>query len=289
MPGAVGALVAGASGSSIAGGIASGVAGLALNNQSRGRTQTIGGNTIPLFDAGGIWNSFDKNNGRLLLNTTPERQGLINSISQNYLDNANTIQSSFLPQYQNVLNTGIQSLNDQLGLVKPGYGALTDATVQAILNQGQQRTSDLRSSLAKRRVLGSSFGDNALNQQSLDTAQQVATAKATAFLQELDTSNKLITQKYNMQTQGLNDLNKMTDEIFSLKNSSSQAQLDEMNKLANLAQGLITGAMQQDQANARLEAQMAQQSAAARADSLSRSISNLDSSVTSGINNYFAG
>lgn len=251
--------------SSIAGSLVSAGASKLLGGSSS-KSKSTSGKVIPAFTSGGVTNSYDKS-GRMILSNTPERQNLVNTISGNYTDQSNKVQSIY-SDYSTALNSGVQSLNDQLGLVKPGYGALTDAVVKSILEQGQQRTSDLRSSLAKRRVLGSSFGDSALNQQSLDTSQAVAQAKAASFLQELDATNQLITQKYNMQTQGLEALNSLTSQIFNLRNASSQAQLDELNTLLNTANGLISGAMQQEQANARLEAELAAKSAAARGRTL---------------------
>jgi len=55
-----------------------------------------------------------------------------------------------------------QEIGELKSLVAPGFGRLTESGVQAIQDQRRQAVSNLRENLGRRRVLGSSFGADAL-------------------------------------------------------------------------------------------------------------------------------
>lgn len=70
------------------------------------------------------------------------------------------------------------------GQLVPGFGALSQARQQAIRNQQAVSVGNLRESLSRRGVLGSSFAADALSRVELDFAQQEGLAGAEAFIQE---------------------------------------------------------------------------------------------------------
>ena len=85
------------------------------------------------------------------------------------------------------------------GLVNPGAGALT----QYARNQGLKSIGDLRASLARRKVLGSSFANDALARANAEVTQ----SSNLATLQEIDAYTKILNQEYTtIQTELARDL-----------------------------------------------------------------------------------
>jgi hypothetical protein len=271
---------------SLFGSIAGAVAGKAISSLLGGGKKSGGNGQQGPFRVvvpGGF--RTDIMNGAVRAYDDPERVALLSKLKSSYLDQAGQISSIYAPQASSAYAGGIQSLNDQIGEVKPGYGALTQAAVDSITNAGNKAGSDLRSNLAKRRVLGSSFADAAEAQQKLDVGQQLNAAKAASFLSELDATNKLTTQKLQLQMASLDSLKSLSDEAFGLKNASTQVDLDEQNRLGQLAQGLISGAQQQAADNARLKAQIDAQNAAG-SGSFAAGVGN---SVSGGLSDFLSG
>jgi hypothetical protein len=90
-------------------------------------------------------------------------------------------------------------LKDQL---KPGFGALTTAGVNAIEDQRRSTVSNLRENLNRRRVLGSSFADDAISRTNAEFAKQDAQFRAETTLQEIEATEKLIAKQYETGIQG---------------------------------------------------------------------------------------
>lgn len=93
----------------------------------------------------------------------------------------------------------VGGINSLLGQVNPGFGKLTDARVAAIDNARERTTSDLRDSLARRRIAGSSFANDSIARTESEFAQAEATARAESFLEELDTTAKLLDSRFKVQ------------------------------------------------------------------------------------------
>lgn len=91
------------------------------------------------------------------------------------------------------------SINALLGQVNPGFGKLTEARVGAIDTARERTTSDLRDSLARRRIAGSSFANDSIARTEAEFGQAEAQARAESFLEELDTTAKLLDQRFKVQ------------------------------------------------------------------------------------------
>lgn len=129
----------------------------------------------------------------------------------------------------------------QLGAtVQPGFSQLRQAGLNQINTQQQATTSNLRDTLAQRRVLGSSFANASISQNDAEFAQQKANFVAQSYLQEVQTSQQLIQQQYAAATQqfstGINQMNFESGLAAQLTSSNNQinAQIAQAN--ANLSQ-----------------------------------------------------
>lgn len=89
------------------------------------------------------------------------------------------------------------------GTIKPGYSGLRDARLGEVENARSRAIGDLRDSLARRRVLGSSFGDAQQAQVEREFGQAREQAQAQSFLEELDANMKLIDLESNQIFSGL--------------------------------------------------------------------------------------
>lgn len=67
---------------------------------------------------------------------------------------------------------------------RPGFGRLSAARVKAIKDAGSESIGNLRESLARRNVLGSSFANDAISRQQMAIGQEVERASAEALVQE---------------------------------------------------------------------------------------------------------
>lgn len=146
--------------------------------------------------------------------------------------------------YDNAVSSDLSDLNDLQGDLVPGYGALTAARVGAAQDAGAAATSTLRGDLARRKILGSSFADDAIARSQLETGKQVGEAKAQSFLEEVDAASKIIAQKFSTITgamqQNLSELGVTSSTVASLNNLGLQAQQLYAQQLGSAAQGLGT-------------------------------------------------
>ena len=145
----------------------------------------------------------------------------------------------------------IRSLRPQ---VAPGFSALRTAlggVQQARLGQvetsRQRAIGDLRENLSRRRVLGSSFGQDALSRAEAEFSQEkdritkeIGLEQAQTTLQELEMTKQLL------------------GEEFNLSRASVQTFLDNMNLEAEIATKLAAGATGALASNAQAQAQILQ-------------------------------
>lgn len=172
--------------------------------------------------------------------------GFSSSIANNTLNlTADPSRQAAVAGIQNVLNTGADQLSGMREQVTPGFGALTDARVGALTDARQRAIGTLRENLGRRRVLGSSFGADALSRAESQFGREEAEMRAQSFLQELDMSTQLIERE------------------TALRTTSASAALDELNLQASVATQLASGATAMFQANASVLAQLAARRAAA--------------------------
>lgn len=124
--------------------------------------------------------------------------------------------------------------------VVPGFGRLTDARVAAVRNAASKATSNLRDSLAQRRIAGSRFGDDALASTEAMFGEQEAQVRAQSVIEEIAMTSQILDQEHKY----------MLDEV--------QKNLSELGITTNFS-GSITNAMNTQLA---IDKQIAAQSAA---------------------------
>lgn len=78
------------------------------------------------------------------------------------------------------------------GLVAPGVSKLREASLAAVRNRAQQRMGTLRQNLANRRVLGSSFAEDALTRADREFAEAEANVEAQSIFAELEGTSNLL-------------------------------------------------------------------------------------------------
>lgn len=154
------------------------------------------------------------------ISATPERMAAVRGVS------------ALFPKQANELRT----LRER---VRPGFGELTNSRVQAIQNARQKAIGNLRDNLQRRRVLGSSFGEDAIARAEAEFGQQEASVRAESFVQELGLTNELIGAEYEAAR------------------GEFQTLLDEFNIQGNAAVQLASGQTAQLGANMRMQAQIA--------------------------------
>ena len=77
-------------------------------------------------------------------------------------------------------------------LVEPGFGRLTQAGINAVRDARRASMGDLRQNLARRRVLGSSFGADDISRTNAEFAKKENEFASEAFVKELELSTQLI-------------------------------------------------------------------------------------------------
>lgn len=140
------------------------------------------------------------------------------------------------------LRGGFEGLAGELrglrGDVKPGFGRLTQARIDAIRGAGQRSVGNLREELGKRRVLGSTFASREIGSEEARFGQLEEEARAEAFLQELDLTQQLISEEFRASIQG------------------AAVVLDQLNFESSLAADLAQSSSQQNQATAVARAEL---------------------------------
>ncbi len=228
----IGGVVGGPVGAGI-GGVLGGALGGALGSPGAGAATTFGLNELfgvdpasvvrgeefsPLgFSGGGLTGKFDSDSVRI--GSTPQRRGVLSNIRRTLGDRAK--------EFRNLA-----------GQVKPGFGALTEAGVTAIQDQRRRTVGNLRENLARRRIAGSSFANDAITRTEATFAQQEAQFRARSFLQELDTFSKFI------------------DESFKSDVDRFSSKLTEMNLQADIGLKLASGGTAALEASNRVQQQL---------------------------------
>lgn len=143
------------------------------------------------FTGGGLSASFDPS-GNLTLAPTAARLGAVGG-----------------------LGTTFGAAADEFGrmrsTVAPGVSDLRAQRLREIENARNAAVGNLRENLARRRVLGSSFGQDALTRAEAEFGGLRDKAAAESFLQEFEMTNRLIGQEFDARRQqfetGINELN----------------------------------------------------------------------------------
>ncbi len=168
--------------------------------------------------AGGLTGSLK--NGNIVVGSTASRQGLVRGLSETSLDQA-------------------EQLLGLRGRVAPGVSDLRTARLAEIDNARRSSISNLKDNLARRRVLGSSFGEDAMARSELEFAQERDRVQAETFMQELELTNNLINQE------------------FDARRTAFSTRVNELNLQADLATKLSSDATQLLQTSAQFKSQLA--------------------------------
>jgi len=203
-------------------GAASAGAGKLLGGLFGGDDEVKTGFTPAGINAGGLKSTFG-NDGLISVTADANRMGMVKNI-------ANTF--------------GTQA--DQIGalrpLVAPGISGLRSSRLGEVENARLNAIGNLRENLGRRRVLGSSFAQDANTRAEAEFAQQAERVQAESFLQELEMTQTLMQQE------------------FTARRGQFQTGLDELNLEANLAAGLAGKATDALQKNSQVEALLTAQS-----------------------------
>lgn len=87
--------------------------------------------------------------------------------------------------------------------IRPGFSQLRRARLEQVENARRRSIGTLRENLARRRVLGSSFADDAFSRTEREFADAKAAQEAQSFLEELAAGQQLTTQEMSVLAQGL--------------------------------------------------------------------------------------
>lgn len=169
------------------------------------------------FRGGGFGTSFGQ--GGLTIAPTAERLGLVGGLRDTFGQLAG-------------------ELGGQRARVAPGISELRASRLGEVENARTAAIGNLRENLARRRVLGSSFGQDALTRAESEFAGQKERVAAESFLQEFELTNQLINQQFNAQRQqfqvGLDQLNLEADIATKLAAGATKTMGDNAQFLAAL-------------------------------------------------------
>lgn len=188
-----------------------------------GKKSGGGGPSVSGFSGGGLTGSFG--GGRFNVSSNQNRRDLVGGLAATFPELAGQI-------------------GRLRGQVTPGIGALTTARLGQLDDIRRRTVGDVRENLQRRRVLGSSFAQDAIARTESEFARQADTIRAESFLQELDLTNQFIQAE------------------FEARRGEFQTQLDELNLQADIASRLSSGVTQQLGANARLKQKLAAEASA---------------------------
>lgn len=161
------------------------------------------------------------------------------------------------------LGNSLNSIQELRAQVQPGFGALTNARVTAIRDAAAESIGNLRDSLARRQVLGSSFADDAISRTRLAYAKEESSARAEAKVAEIGAQSQFIAQELGTYAQMLGlDLAEANIKQQDIANSITQAnlisnemtrQLQEFGIAGNIANAVSAQVNQQGIAQAQLQ------------------------------------
>lgn len=111
--------------------------------------------------------------------------------------------------------------------VTPGYSHLRDRRLEAVELARTKGMGDLRDSLARRRVAGSSFANDSISRAEAEYGKLRSDTEAQTFLEELDANMRLISQQQSLGTSAMQALqSRFQTELGALGNLTSLAGID---------------------------------------------------------------
>jgi len=147
---------------------------------------------------------------------------------------------------RSIVSRTSQAFGDQAGVLRglrgrvaPGVSDLRASRLQAVEDARTRSIGNLRENLQRRRVLGSSFGQDAITRSEAEFAREAERVEAESFLQELDLTQQLLARETEARANSFN------------------TRLNELNLQANLASQLQNRATQVLNQNAQTQARLA--------------------------------
>lgn len=111
--------------------------------------------------------------------------------------------------------------------VTPGFSVLRDRRLEAVEHARSKGMGDLRDSIARRRVAGSSFANDSISRAESEYGKLRSDTEAQTFLEELDANMRLISQQQSLGTSAMQALqNRFQTELGALGNLTSLAGID---------------------------------------------------------------
>lgn len=223
------------------------IGGLAKAGLSLGASKLFGGNRgetftpapLPSINAGG----FRGEGGRIRI--TPERAALTNQLSGLFTGQADRISE----------------------LVGPGLEGLRSVRLNQINDAARRSIGNLRENLQRRRVIGSSFGQDALARAELEAGRERSRAEAQTFLEGI----QFIEQESNLRRQAVD------------------AQLSDLNAAADIGLALSGRASTQLQQNATIKAELAAKEARASGQFFGQISRPVINSIGDAVGGFFGG
>ena len=106
-------------------------------------------------------------------------------------------------QFDNRFGRGLSDLDSLRSEVRPGFGRFTDAGVRSIRNARRSALGNIRDQLSRRRVLGSSFGQDTVARANREFGEAEDKVRAQSIIQEIATSSQLLKQESEQIFQGV--------------------------------------------------------------------------------------
>lgn len=245
--------MAGSALASVGGAIAGRAVGGLLGGKSGSRAAGAAQVAPTMFNVGGLYTDIPQ--GRLTITTRPERRELLDNIKGTFLSGASGLRDNFAPRFQDAFQNGLANVGGLIDQVRPGFGRLTDARVQANNNARERTISNLSDNLARRRVSGSSFAQDSITRAENEFAQQESEIRAESFLQELQLTSELQQRELDISLSSAKTAMELYLSALDLERQSTEVDLNEENTKIQIAQNLINGIQQQANRNAQLNAE----------------------------------
>lgn len=156
--------------------------------------------------------------------------------------------------------------------VSPAFGALTQAGLARLQSSREKAIGNLRENLSRRRVLGSSFAEDALSRAEAEYGMQEAQFAADAKLQEIMAQSGLlekgqgtIAQQAQMDLANIQQSSELIGQANQAAIMDFQSQVQQLNLESGLAAQLSSGISDIMSKNTQLNAQLTAEFQALRA------------------------
>lgn len=143
-----------------------------------------------------------------------------------------TRRAELVGQQRSAFQSQARDLTGLLNRVGPVFGDVTRARLAEIERARSRTIGDLRETLRRRRVLGSSFAQDAIARAEAEFAAQSADAAARSQLEELDIRTKLLAQRAQAE---INASAAILDELNAQLGIASGSSVPMAQALANAA------------------------------------------------------